>query len=337
MAQTKDSSPNVWVFIETSKDTLAPVGLELLTPGRQLAELCGGKLVALVLGGDNTQSVISAGAYGADEVISIEGPEYTTYNTDVFTAALAEMVLKHKPETLLIGATDLGCDLAPRLSCRLNVGLVAHCIALDIDQETGNVVWTRPAYGSKLLANIICTKSRPQIGTIKPGVFKKPVPCKGRTCPVISERATLTGCANRVRLIETVQKLIDAATKLEKAEIVIGAGMGIGGMDGLALVQELADVLGAAVGVTRPVADIGWAERWQQIGQSGRTVSPKLYIGCGISGAMHHVCGIGEGSVIVAVNKDAHAPIFGIADYGIVGDLHVVLPAMITEIKTRKA
>ena len=203
---------------------------------------------------------------------------------------------------------------------------------MDIDPESGHVAWTRPAFGSKLMATILCPNSRPQIGTIRPGVFSRPARQGGRTCPVITEWIAPPANADRVRLLETIRDVAQAAHKLEDAELVVAAGLGTGGPEGLKLIEALADALGAAVGVTRPMADKGWASEAQQIGQSGKTIRPKLYIACGISGALQHVAGIGDCDCFVAINNDPDAPIFDMADYGIVGDLFEVVPAMTQEI-----
>ncbi|HWP51334.1 MAG TPA: electron transfer flavoprotein subunit alpha/FixB family protein, partial [Clostridia bacterium] len=327
---------NVWAFIETAAEEALPVGLELLTPGRSLADQRGEKLVAVVFGAENARAIQSAAELGADEIISLEGSDYQTYNTDVFTNALTELAKTYQPETILIGATGPGCDFAPRVSGRLNTGLVAHCTQLNIDPDSGHVAWTRPAFGSKLMATILCPNSRPQIGTIRPGVFSQPAAQSGRTCPVTAAHITPPENADRVRLIKAVSDAADAVLKLEDAELVVAAGLGVGGSEGLKLVEALAAALGAAVGATRPVADAGWVSEAQQIGQSGKTIHPKLYIACGISGAIHHVAGISRSNCIVAINKDPNAPIFEMADYGIVGDLFEVLPAITEEIKKLK-
>lgn len=181
-----ENRQNVWVFIETAADKAASVGLELLNPARRLADLCGTRLVAVILGACNAQAIQSAAELGADEIISLEGAEYVAYNTDIFTNAFVRLAQKYRPETILIGATDIGCDFAPRVSCRLNTGLVAHCTHLDVGQD-GQVAWTRPAFGSKLMATILCPDNRPQLGTVRPGVFSQPARQAGRTCPVIAE------------------------------------------------------------------------------------------------------------------------------------------------------
>lgn len=326
---------NVWVFVETEGGAPVPVGLELLSPARRLADLQGVRLVAVIFGNDNAQAAQSAAELGADEVISVEGAEYGVYNTDIFTNALTRLVEKYKPDSLLFGATDLGCDFAPRVSCRLNAGLVAHCTALDIDEETGHVAWTRPAFGSRLMATILCPQSRPQMGTIRPGVFSRPARAAGRTCPVTVEQIAPPENAGRVRLLETVCDSAEAH-KLEDAELVVGAGLGAG-PKGLKLIEALADRLGAAVGVTRPMSEKGWADEARQIGQSGKSIHPKLYIACGISGASQHIAGIGGSDCVVAINNDPEAPIFSVADYGIVGDLFEVLPALTEALDHPKA
>ena len=296
-AKTKD----LWVFIETEEDgSPKKVGLELLNPGRRLADKQGGKLVAVVIGDNIAASVEAAGSHGADQVIAVEGPEYKSYSTDAYANALCHMVEKYGPSTLMIGATPNGRDMGPRVSCRLNTGLTADCTALDIDEESGNVAWTRPAFGGNLMATIMCPDHRPQIGTIRPGVFKK------------------------------------ADVTENKAEVIVSGGRGVGGPDGFKVLEELANVLGGTVGASRAAVDSGWIGHSHQVGQTGKTVAPKLYIACGISGAIQHVAGMSGSDTIIAINKDPEAPIFGIADYGITGDLFEVVPALTAEIKKLK-
>lgn len=332
-AKTKD----LWVFIETREDgTAKKVGLELLNPGRRLADKQGGALVGVVIGYQTEEAVKEAGNYGADQVIVVDGPEYQQYTTDAYANALYHLVEKYGPTTMMIGATPNGRDLGPRISCRLKTGLTADCTALDIDEETGNVAWTRPAFGGNLMATIMCPDHRPQIGTVRPGVFKKPEAC-GKTAEVIKEEFHVPEDQIRTRLLEVIKETAGAVVDLEGAEIIVSGGRGVGGPEGFAPLQELADVLGGVLGASRAAVDAGWIGHSHQVGQTGKTVGPKLYIACGISGAIQHVAGMSGSDCIVAINKDPDAPIFSIADYGIVGDLFQVLPVMTAEVKKLKA
>lgn len=333
-----EKTKDLWVFIEMQGDnTPKKVSLELLNPGRRLADKQKGSLVGIIIGQNTEKAVQEVGKYGADQVIVIEGEEYQQYSTDAYTSALNYLVKKYAPATLMIGATPNGRDLGPRLSCRLNTGLTADCTAVDIDEETGHVAWTRPAFGGNLMATIMCPDSRPQIGTIRPGVFKKPVMSE-RTAQVIREHFSIDPASIRTRLLETIQEAAREVVDLENAEIIVSGGRGVGGSEGFHLIKQLADILGGSVGASRAAVDAGWISHSHQVGQTGKTVGPKLYIACGISGAIQHLAGMSGSDVVIAVNKDPDAPIFGAADYGIVGNLFEVLPALIEEIqKAREA
>ncbi len=313
-AKTKD----LWVFVETNEDgTAKNVGIELLTPGHDMAVKQGGALVAVVIGSGVDAAVQAASEHGADKVIVVDGPEYATYTTDAYAIALCTLVEKYGPTSMLIGETNNGRDLGPRVSCRLKTGLTADCTGLDVDAESGNVAWTRPAFGGNLMATILCPDHRPQIGTVRPGVFKK-------------------GEAGEAKA-EIIKEEGGETVDLEGAEIIVSGGRGVGGPEGYAPIKELADLLGGVVGASRAAVDAGWIAHAHQVGQTGKTVGPKLYIACGISGAIQHVAGMSGADCIVAINKDPDAPIFDIADYGVVGNLFEVLPVMIDEIKKLKA
>ncbi len=331
-AKTKD----LWVFIETKEDGSAQnVGLELLNPGRMLADKQGGALVAVVIGNNVEESVKAASSHGADKVIVVEGEEYTQYTTDAYATALCTLVEKYGPTSMMIGATPHGRDLGPRVSCRLQTGLTADCTALDIDEESGNVAWTRPAFGGNLMATIICPDHRPQIGTVRPGVFKKSDPTEGKA-EVIREDIHVAPDQIRTKLLESIKEAAGEMVDLEGAEIIVSGGRGVGGPEGFAPVKELADALGGVVGASRAAVDAGWIAHAHQVGQTGKTVGPKLYIACGISGAIQHVAGMSSSDCIVAINKDPDAPIFDIADYGLVGNLFEVLPLLTAEVKKLK-
>ncbi len=331
-AKTKD----LWVLIETKEDGSAQnVGLELLNPGRMLADKQGGALVAVVIGNNVEESVKAASAHGADKVIVVEGEEYQLYTTDAYATALCTLVEKYGPTSMMIGATPHGRDLGPRVSCRLQTGLTADCTALDIDEESGNVAWTRPAFGGNLMATIICPDHRPQIGTVRPGVFKKSDPTEGKA-EVIREDIHVAPDQIRTKLLESIKEAAGEMVDLEGAEIIVSGGRGVGGPEGFAPVKELADALGGVVGASRAAVDAGWIAHAHQVGQTGKTVGPKLYIACGISGAIQHVAGMSSSDYIVAINKDPDAPIFDIADYGLVGNLFEVLPLLTAEVKKLK-
>ena len=328
-AKTKD----LWVFVETNEDgTAKNVGIELLTPGKMMAGKQGGALVAVVIGSGVDEAVKAANEHGADKIIVVDGPEFKHYTTDAYAIALCTLVEKYGPTSMLIGATNNGRDLGPRVSCRLHTGLTADCTALDIDEETGNVAWTRPAFGGNLMATIICPNHRPQIGTVRPGVFKKGDVVEAKA-EIMKEDLHVAEDQIRTQVIELIKEMGGENVDLEGAEIIVSGGRGVGGPEGFDTIKALADVLGATVGASRAAVDAGWIAHAHQVGQTGKTVGPKLYIACGISGAIQHLAGMSGSDVIVAINKDPDAPIFDVADYGVVGNLFEVLPVLVDEIK----
>lgn len=327
-AKTKD----LWVFIETNEDgTAKNVGLELLNPGKTLAGKQGGSLVAVVIGNNVASAVEAASEHGADKVIVVEGEEYAKYTTDAYTNALVALVEKYGPKSMMIGSTNNGRDLGPRVSCRLNTGLTADCTSLDYSEEKDIILWTRPAFGGNLMATIICPDHRPEIGTIRPGVFKKnPV---GGNAEVIREDIHVSADQIRTQVLEIINEMGAEKVDLEGAEIIVSGGRGVGSAEGFETIRALAKELGATVGASRAAVDAGWIPHAHQVGQTGKTVAPKLYIACGISGAIQHIAGISGADCVVAVNKDPEAPIFDRADYGVVGNLFDVLPVLLEEIK----
>ena len=333
-ALTKD----LWVFVETKEDGSARnVGLELLNPGRDLAAKQGGEVVAVVLGQNTAEAEKSAAAYGAQKILVVNGDEYAHYNTDAYTNAMEYLIKKFGPTTLLIGATSYGRDLGPRLSCRLKSGLTADCTSLAVNEETKIMEWTRPAFGGNLMATIVCPDGRPQIGTIRPGVFKKAAFNESAAPEIIREEYHVAPELIRTRLIRTIEEAAAEIVDLEGADIIVSGGRGVGGPEGFQVLKELADVLGGTVGASRAAVDAGWIPYAHQVGQTGKTVAPKLYIACGISGAIQHLAGMSGSDYIVAINRDEDAPIFEVANYGIVGNLFEVLPALTAEIKKLKA
>ncbi len=332
-AKTKD----LWVFVETNEDgTAKNVGIELLTPGKMMAGKQGGALVAVVIGDRVDAAVEAAATHGADKVIVVDGPEFKQYTTDAYANALCALVEKYGPTSMLIGATNHGRDLGPRVSCRLKTGLTADCTALDIDEESGNVAWTRPAFGGNLMATILCPDHRPQIGTVRPGVFKKCEPVAAKA-EIVREDIHVSPEDIRTQVLELIRDLDSEKVDLEGAEIIVSGGRGMGGPEGFETIKLLADALGGVVGASRAAVDSGWIAHSHQVGQTGKTVGPKLYVACGISGAIQHLAGMSGSDCIVAINKDPDAPIFDVADYGVVGNLFDVIPALVDEIKKARA
>ena len=332
-AKTKD----LWVFVETNEEGAAlNVGLELLTPGRMMADKQGGQLVAVVIGNNVDAAVAAANAQGADKIIVVDGPEYKYYTTDAYTIALTTLVEKYGPTSMMIGATNNGRDLGPRVACRLKAGLTADCTALDIDEESGNVAWTRPAFGGNLMATILCPDHRPQIGTVRPGVFKKAEAVEGKA-EIVKEDIHVDAADIRTQILEMIREAGGEAVDLEGAEIIVSGGRGVGGPEGFEPLRELCKALGATLGSSRAAVDAGWIGHAHQVGQTGKTVGPKLYIACGISGAIQHVAGMSSSDCIVAINKDPDAPIFDIADYGVVGNLFEVVPVLTEAVKKARA
>jgi electron transfer flavoprotein alpha subunit len=268
-------------------------------------------------------------------VYLVEGDEYKHYNTDAYTIAFTDLINTYKPSVILLGATNDGRDLGPRVACRVGTGLTADCTGLGIDEQTGLVAWTRPAFGGNIMATILCPDHRPQMGTVRPKVFKKPEPDYGKSGELIRMASKVKPEDIRTKLIEVI-KVCTAACNLEEAEIIVSGGRGMCKPENFTLIEELAGVLGGAVGASRAAVDAGWKPAMHQVGQTGKTVAPKIYFACGISGAIQHLAGMSSSDIIIAINKDADAPIFKMADYGIVGDVMEVLPVLTEEIRKIK-
>ena len=321
---------NVWVFIEVVRGKIKGVSLELLGQGRKMADDLGEKLVAIIPGNEIEDFAKMAIHYGADEAIVVDQKELKDYSTDGYTKAMCTLIKKYNPAVLLIGATNNGRDLGPRVSSRMQTGLTADCTELGVDSETRLVKWTRPAFGGNLMATILCPDYRPQIGTVRPGVFKKPEEDTGRKGEIIHETVEFGPDEIRTRIVEVI-------TEAGEAEIIVSGGRGVGGPEGFEVLKELADEIGAQIGASRAAVDSGWISSLHQVGQTGKSVGPKIYIACGISGAIQHVAGMSSSDVIIAINKDPDAPIFNIADYGIVGDLFEIIPELTKRIRSSKA
>ncbi|TGE35355.1 electron transfer flavoprotein subunit alpha/FixB family protein [Desulfosporosinus fructosivorans] len=326
---------NIWVFVETEHGQVKNVALELINEGKKLAHTVGEELIAIVIGHKMENVVQTVISYGADQVILVDGAEYQDYTTDAYTNAFTKLIKIHQPSAVLVGATINGRDLAPRIACRMGTGLTADCTGLEISPE-GEVTWTRPAMGGNLMANIICPNTRPQMGTVRPGVFKRGTSDKDRTANIIREEISTPEKEIRTKLRDFIHVAGIAGVKIEEADIIVSGGLGIGKAENFMLLQELASALGGAVAASRAAVDEGWISPLQQVGQTGKTVGPKLYIACGISGAIQHVAGMSSSDFVVAINKDPEARIFDIADFGIVGDLFEIVPLLTDEIRKRK-
>ena len=322
---------DIWVFAEQRQGKITPVVIELLGEGRKLADTKGIKLNAILLGKDVNGLAEELIAYGAETVYVADDPLLENFTTDGYTKVIVDAVNEIKPEIVLIGATNIGRDLAPRSASRLNTGLTADCTKLEIDPEDGKIKQTRPAFGGNIMATIICPDARPQMSTVRPGVMDKAVRNDDNKGNIVPLKYDIKESDIRTKIIEIVKHAVEKVS-LTDANIIVSGGLGLQNADGFKLIEELADKLGGVVGSSRAAVDAGWIDKSHQVGQTGTTVKPNLYIACGISGAIQHLAGMKESSIIVAINKDPDAPIFSVADYGIVGDLYKVIPEIISEI-----
>lgn len=324
------------VYIEQTNGTAKDVGYELLGQARQLANKMNTKVSCVVVGANISWLADDLIAAGADIVYLVQDEIFAHYTTDGYTHAVCEVVKQYKPEGILIGATIDGRDLAARVAARLNTGLCADCTSIDFDEATGLIAWTRPALGGNIMATILCPQHRPQMGTVRPKVFKKPEPDATRQGQVIDVKIKTQDVEIRTKLLEIVNICATTVCSIEDAEIICAGGRGMGCKENLAMLEELAGLLGGAVAGSRAIVDAGWLPHLFQVGQTGKTVAPKIYFACGISGAIQHLAGMSGSDIVIAINKDSNAPIFKVADYGIVGDVKEVLPALIKEIRQIK-
>lgn len=323
----------VWVVAEQHDGQLSSVSLELLGKGQELAEQLGVELAMAIVGDDVAHLASQAGAHGAQKVYLIQHPCLAHYRTGPYTHVMCGLINTHKPEVVLIGATNMGRDLASRIAARIGAGLTADCTGLEIDTERRLLRQTRPAFGGNIMATILCSNARPQMATVRPKVMKKPEPTHGAQPEVIEVPVQLDEKSIATKIVEVIESDDGSAVNLQEADIIVSGGRGLKKPENFALVRELADVLGGAVGASRATVDAGWIPAYHQVGQTGKTVQPKLYIACGISGAVQHLAGMQGSEVIVAINHDPSAPIFQHATYGIVGDLFEVLPALTKALK----
>lgn len=337
----------VYVFAQQVDNEISGIALELLGKGKELAAKLETEVTAVLIGYNVKNLADKLAEYGADKVILVDDPELETYRTEPYAHALASVIEKYKPEIVLVGATAIGRDLGPTVSARVKTGLTADCTVLEIgdfplvaipgqEQKHNQLLMTRPAFGGNTIATIACPDNRPQMATVRPGVMQKIAPIAGAKA-VIEEYNPGFTPNNKYVTIKEVVKAVSDTVDIMDAKILVSGGRGVGSAENFKILDDLAEVLGGTVSCSRAVVDNGWKPKDLQVGQTGKTVRPQIYFAIGISGAIQHVAGMEESDLIVAINKDETAPIFDVADYGIVGDLNKVVPALTEQLKVAKA
>ena len=321
----------LWVFAEQRDGVVQEVAFELLGEGRALADRLGVELCAVLLGSGIGDCAATLFEHGADKVYAVDHPALGKYTAEPYSEAMSALIRKYKPEILLAGATSMGRGFVARVAIQVNAGLTADCTELDVDAEKRLLLQTRPAFGGNIMACIVCPDHRPQMATVRPKVFRRPAPEAGRKGQLIVEPMDLKEPA--VKVVETVNAMRNEVN-VAGAEFIVTGGRGLGGPENFKLMAELAEALGgAAVGASRAAVDAGWISSFHQVGQTGKTVRPKIYVACGVSGQIQHLVGMNSSDTIIAINKDPDAPIFGVADIGIVGDLFQVVPELIKALR----
>ena len=326
-----DDHRGVWVFVQEDEAGIHHVALELISEGRKLADELDTDLSCMVLGNDVERFTGELSHYQVDRIYAVDNPVLARYRTQPFVEAAAQLVREYKPEIVLIGATSTGRDFAGGLATELKTGLTADCTDLAVERETRSLLQTRPAFGGNIMATIKSSMHRPQMATVRPKVFPLPSRNEQRDIPVEKPDIGLSEEGQRTQILEWIPS--SDSVNLADANVIVSGGRGIGKPENFALLQELADLLGGAVGASRAAVDAEWIDYPHQVGQTGRTVRPTIYIACGISGAVQHLAGMKTSDVIIAINKDPSAPIFKVATYGYVGDVLEVVPKMIKELK----
>ena len=339
----------VYVFAQQVDNEISGIAYELLGKGKELAAKLNEEVTAVLIGHDVKGLADKLAEYGADKVIVVDDPELKEYRTEPYAHALASVINEFKPDIVLVGATAIGRDLGPTVSARVATGLTADCTVLEIgdfplvaipgkeDQQKHNqLLMTRPAFGGNTIATIACPDNRPQMATVRPGVMQKIEPIVGAKANVIEYNPGFTPNDRYVEIKEIVKAVSDTVDIMD-AKILVSGGRGVGSPENFKILEDLAEALGGSVSCSRAVVDSGWKPRELQVGQTGKTVRPNLYIACGISGAIQHTAGMEESDIIIAINKDEDAPIFDVADYGIVGDLNKIVPQLTEAIKAAKA
>ncbi len=337
----------VYVFAQQVDNQLSGIAFELLGKAKDLAKDLDTYVAAVLIGSDVKGLADQLAEYGADKVIVVDDPELKEYRTEPYAHALASVINEYKPEIVLVGATAIGRDLGPRVSASVQTGLTADCTVLEIgdfpinpipnqEQKHNQLLMTRPAFGGNTIATIACPDNRPQMATVRPGVMQKIEPVKGAKAEVIDYNPGFTPDNKYVEILEIVKAVSDTVDIMD-AKILVSGGRGVGNAENFKILQDLADAIGGTVSCSRAVVDSGWKPRDLQVGQTGKTVRPNVYFAIGISGAIQHVAGMEESDIIIAINKDEDAPIFDVADYGIVGDLNKIVPQLTAAVKAEIA
>ena len=337
----------VFVFAQQVDNKLNGIAPELVGKGKDLAKDLGTEVTAVLIGSDVMGLTKELAEYGADRIIVVDDPELKEYRTEPYAHALAEVIKKYKPEIMLVGATAIGRDLGPRVSARIHTGLTADCTQLEIgdfpinpipgkEQRHNQLLMTRPAFGGNTIATIACPDFRPQMATVRPGVMQKAERVEGAQAVIEEFNPGFVPNNKYVEILDIVKAVSDVEDIMD-AKILVSGGRGVGSAENFKLLDDLAEALGGTVSCSRAVVDAGWKSKDLQVGQTGKTVRPHVYFAIGISGAIQHLAGMEESDIIIAINKDETAPIFDVADYGIVGDLNKILPALTEKIKEAKA
>ncbi len=333
----------VYIYAQQVDNQISPIAFELIGKAKELASDLGTDVTAVLLGSNVKGLVDELAEYGADKVIVVDDPELETYRTEPYAHALAAVINEYKPEIMLVGATAIGRDLGPTVSARVKTGLTADCTVLEIgdfplnptpgqEQKHNQLLMTRPAFGGNTIATIACPDNRPQMATVRPGVMQKLPREAGRKAEVIDYNPGFTPNNRYVEILNVV-KAVGSVKNIMDAKILVSGGRGVGSKENFAILEELADVLGGMVSCSRAVVENGWLAQDYQVGQTGKTVRPNVYFAIGISGAIQHVAGMEESDIIIAINKDEDAPIFDVADYGLVGDLNKIVPQLTAALK----
>ncbi|NLN97699.1 MAG: electron transfer flavoprotein subunit alpha/FixB family protein [Eubacteriaceae bacterium] len=325
----------VFVFVQQVDNEITNVSYELIGKGKELAEDLGTKVSAVLLGHNVKDLADKLAVRGAAEVIIVDDPALETYMTEPYTQAMHEVIEQHKPEIVLYGATAIGRDLAPRVSARVHTGLTADCTKLEIDEDTKDLKMTRPAFGGNIMATIVCSEHRPQMATVRPGVMIKADAVPDAKAKIIECRVDFDKNDKYVEIVD-IAKTVASKVDIQDAKILVSGGRGVGTPENFSILQDLADALGGQLSGSRASVDSGWLDKDLQVGQTGKTVRPGVYFAIGISGAIQHLAGMEESDFIIAINKDNTAPIFNIADVGLVGDLNEIVPALTEAIKKER-
>ena len=323
----------VWVFAEQREGKIASVSYELLGTGRKLTDELNVELSAVLFGASEREAEELI-KWGADKVYFCEDSIFEKFNDEPNAKLLSYLIETYKPEIVIAGATPIGRSFIPRVAARVGTGLTADCTSLSIDRETRNLLQVRPAFGGNIMATILCPFRRPQMATVRPRVMKRGAYQENKKGEIIHIAAD--NVSSRTRVIDTIKEVSGIAVNLQEADVIVAGGRGLGNTKGFELIKELAELLGGTIGASRAAVDEGWISYSHQVGQTGKTVCPKIYIACGISGAVQHLVGMQSSDIIIAINKNPEAPIFNVATYGIVGDLYEIIPLFIKKIREAK-